>query len=273
MNERTVTTQQELDAALADKTVDWIDIRSPRGVWIEVRASDSATVRASGSATVRAYGSATVRAYDSATVHASGSATVRASGSATVRASDSATVRASDSATVHASDSATVSASDSATVHASDSATVHASAHTAVHLHSGRARVEGGVLIDHTAVESDPVMWCSYHGVDVTDGAATVYKAVRANLHSAHGFAYPIGETVECDDWSDDDECGHGLHFSPSPSQALTYDWGATRFLECRVQLADLRPLTGGTAKMKCPRAVVVREVDEWLRPVATEVA
>ena len=55
MSARTVTTQAELDAALADAASE-ILIDSPRGVWIKLRASGSATVRASGSATVEAYG-------------------------------------------------------------------------------------------------------------------------------------------------------------------------------------------------------------------------
>jgi len=74
---RTVTSQAELDRAIKDK-IDWIDINSPAGVWLEVmacgsprvRACDSSTVRAYDSSTVRACGSSTVRAYDSSTVRA-----------------------------------------------------------------------------------------------------------------------------------------------------------------------------------------------------------
>ncbi|MGD9991123.1 DUF7666 domain-containing protein [Pseudonocardia sp.] len=150
-----------------------------------------------------------------------------------------------------------------------DSATVRATPKTAVHLHSGHARVEGGVLIDHTTVDDlDAAGWADYHGATVTDGQVTVYKAVRDDLRSGHNFAYPIGETVACDDWRDNDECGHGLHFSPSPHQAASYDYSATRYLECTVALSELRPLTGGTAKCKAPRATVVREVDEHRRPI-----
>jgi hypothetical protein len=65
-----VTTQAELDAALADSDVDEIDVGSSKGVWLYLSASDSATVSAYDSATVSAYGSATVRAYGSATVSA-----------------------------------------------------------------------------------------------------------------------------------------------------------------------------------------------------------
>ena len=68
MSTRTVTTQAELDAALA-KRVSTIIIDSPRGVWLTISDSGSATVRASGSATVEAWDSATVRASKWVAVH------------------------------------------------------------------------------------------------------------------------------------------------------------------------------------------------------------
>jgi hypothetical protein len=225
MSTAVVKTQAELDAALADADVDWIEIRSEPGVWL--------TVRAYGSATVRAYGSATVRATGSATVTATGSATVRATGSATVTATDSATVRATGSATVTAASK------------------------VAVHLHSGYAKVAGGVLIDHTASLDDPHDWADYHGVQVDDdGVATLYKAVRDNWLSSWGTSHEPGSTPEAPDWRDNGVCGHGLHFSPTPSQALAYDSHATRFLAVGVDIATLRPLNGGAAKCKAPRVV-----------------
>jgi hypothetical protein len=282
MSKRIVRTQTEFDQAVADK-VGWIEIRSDRGVWIEVTAHDSSTVTAHDSSTVtahdsstvRAYGSSTVRAYGSSTVRAYGSSTVRAHGSSTVRAYGSSTVTAHDSSTVRAHGSSTVRAYGSSTVTAHDSSTVTAGSHTAVHLHSGRARIEGGVLIDHTAVnKSDPAVWGSYHGAQVSEETVTVYKAVRDDLKSQHGLLYPIGAEVSCDDWRDTNECGNGLHFSPSPAQASSYDEQATRWLECTVALSDLRPLTdSGVAKCKTKRAFVVREVDIAGRPITSEVS
>jgi hypothetical protein len=311
---KTVTTQQELDAALASDA-DIIYINSPAGTWLRlsssgsatvqaygsatvqaygsatvqaydsatvqaydsatVQAYDSATVRASGSATVQAYGSATVQAYDSATVQAYGSATVQASdsatvqayGSATVQAYDSATVQASDSATVQAYDSATVQAYDSATVQAYDSATVRASTHAAVHLHSARAVVTGGVLIDIAALDlRDPATWCGYHGVQVHDGTALLYKAVNASLAAGHQYykatTYTIGSDVTADDWRDDHDCGGGLHVSPRPDQAKRYRPDSetdTRYLRVAAALTDLRPIGD---KAKARTVSVLAEVD-----------
>jgi hypothetical protein len=225
-----------------------------------VTAYDSATVTAYGSATVTAYGSATVRAYDSATVTAYGSATVRAYGSATVTAYGSATVRAYGSATVRAYDSATVTASESATVRASK--------YVAVHLHSARATITGGVLIDVSKVDKHtPESWCDWQGVDITDHHAVVYKAVNNELISSHGMAYPIGATVTDPNWSPTDECGAGLHFGATPHHAQAYYRGGEqpRFLACRIALADAVGITGqvgDTAKIKARECVVLHEVN-----------
>jgi hypothetical protein len=242
-----VTTQAELDAALATAALPTappttIVIGSPRGVWLNLGSSGSATVEAYDSATVRAYGSATVEAYDSATVEASGSATVRAYDSATVRAYDSATVRAYDSATVRAKK------------------------YVAVHLFSSRVTLDGGVLINLTALDLTVLEdWVDYTGTETAgDDDLVLYKAVNDDLRSPHGFSYPIGEQLVCPDWRDTNDCGYGLHLSPTPAQAAAYHSTATRFLRCRVARVDVRPIgaPGETAKCKVRALTVEAEVD-----------
>ena len=167
---------------------------------------------------------------------------------------------------VEACGSASVRAWGSASVRAWDSASVSASKYVSVHLHSTRVTLDGGVVIDMISIdETDPVQWTELRA-EVVDGEAVLYKAVRNDLRSAHGFAYPIGETVACTDWHDDGHCGGGLHFSPHPWQASEYDSQATRFLEVRVPVAELRPLDPD--KCKAPGCRVVREVNVHGVPV-----
>ena len=252
MSTRTVTTQAELDAALAEH-VDTITINSPRGVWLSIGDSGSATVEASDSATVEASGSATVRA--------SGSATVRASGSATVEASGSATVRAWGSATVRAWGSATVRASGSATVEAWGSATVEASKWVAVHLFSARATVSGGVVIDVSALDLDDLdTWAEYHGATVTDGALTAYKAVGDDWQTDRkGWVYAPGATVTADDWDAKPECGGGLHLCLTPRKSRVYYSRATRYVECLIDVTEAVVVDRDKVKARSVR--VVREV------------
>jgi hypothetical protein len=125
MSQRTVTTQAELDQAIKDK-IDWIDIRSTAGVWIEVRAYGQSTVRAYGQSTVTAYDQSTVTAYDQSTVRAYDQSTVTAYGQSTVRAYDQSTVTAYGQSTVRAYGQSTVTAYDQSTVTAYGQSTVTA---------------------------------------------------------------------------------------------------------------------------------------------------
>ena len=196
-----------------------------------------------------------------------GSARVEARGSARVEAWDSSSVVARGSATVEAYGSATVVAWDSARVEAWDSARVEASPYVAVYLHSARATVTGGVIIDITALDLTGLTdWAEYHGVEVVDGEVIVYKAVDADLRSERDFAYPIGETVTCPDWDPAPVCGGGLHFSPRPAQAREYYRAAARFLRCAVPVDDLTIIDGDathmTPKLKARTVRVLCEVD-----------
>jgi hypothetical protein len=169
------------------------------------------------------------------------------SGSAQVRAYDSAQVKAYGSAQVRAYDSAQVTAYDSAQVTAYDSAQVTASRYVAVTRHAGRSGtpvVEGGVLIDiprpRTADE-----WCEVHGVEVTDGVATLYKAVDDDYGTSYsraaGILYAPGTTPEAPDWDGGvAECGGGLHFVARPWEGLGFNGDATRFVACPVALVDI---------------------------------
>ncbi len=215
-----VYTQQELDAVLA-RGIDTPDL------------CGNAEFVVRGSATVRAWDSATVRAWDSATVHAGDSATVHAW--------DSATVRAWDSATVHAGGSATVHAGGSATVRAWGSATVHAGKLVAVQRHGSNASVTGGQVIEITDAES-PADWGEIQLAEPhEDGVLLLYKAVGDDYVSSRDFHYKPGSVPVATDWDGGGaECGGGLHFCASPSQALEFNSYATRFMACPVALKDM---------------------------------
>ena len=232
-----VTTQDELDAAAKADAEDII-IDSPAGVWLRV-GGDTRIAGVRGASCVGPVG-------DSATVSG---------------VWDSATVRG-------VRDSATVSGvRDSATVLLYGSATAqHIGSHVAVHLHSGAVKVTGGVIIDHTGVSDfEGAQWAAYHALADADGHAVVYKAVSPELEAGQSHrltAYPIGEIVAAPDWDPRKACGGGLHFSPTPRQALRYYQGPdstkARYLACRVVLDTLVPLDD---KCKAPSCEVLHEV------------
>jgi hypothetical protein len=143
--------------------------------------------------------------------------------------------------------------------------------------HATTTSIEGGTVVQVppvTTVEG----WCEYHGVEVIDGIATVYKAVRDDYKSTNGLHYTPGSLPVASDWDGGRaECGGGLHFSPSPAGAKGFDLEATRFLACPVRLADMRAPNADDrypSKVKaagCCGPIV--EVDLWGTPVTREAA
>ncbi len=259
-----------------------------------VVAWEGAHVEARGSAHVEARGSAHVVAWEGAHVEARGSAHVEARGSAHVVAREGAHVEAWKSAHVEARGSAHVVALESAHVVAWEGAHVEArgSAHVVAregaHVEASRwtsirkmrshtGVIEGGIVIVEPAILTAED-WCAYHGVTVKDGVAVLYKAVRDDYRSHHGFLYVPGSAPACTDWDGGAaECGGGLHFCPSPATAWSFDEQATRFLACPVALADMRAPRDGDnypIKMKA-RAICgpIVEVDRYGEPVKAEKA
>ncbi|HZR25273.1 MAG TPA: hypothetical protein VFA59_16880, partial [Vicinamibacterales bacterium] len=85
--------------------------------------------------------------------------------------------------------------------------------------------------------------WCANYGIPIVDGVITLFKAVRDDYRSEHGFSYAPGTIPIAPDWDGGrQECGGGLHFSPRPVMALGFDRDATKFLACPIAIADIRP-------------------------------
>jgi hypothetical protein len=189
----------------------------------------------------------------------------RASGSASVRASDSASVEAYGSASVRASGSASVEAYDSASVEAYGSASVRASKYVAVQRHGTTPAVTGGVLIDIPPIESAQD-FCDFYGLKPSRGAVVLFKLVDDSYVSGYGASYRPGEKTIAPDWDGGlNCCGSGLHFSPRPFMARRYSSGS-RFVACRVRLADMVPITshdGASDKCKAKACTVLFECDE----------
>ncbi len=285
--ERTVTTQLELDRAIAQGVL-CVKINSPHGVWLTVTANEQSRVEAWGSSSVEAWGSSSVVARESSSVVAWGSSSVEAWGSSSVVAWGSSSVEAWESSSVEAWESSSVVAWESSsveawgsssvvasmasTVQAFQSAKVKAAPLVAVMLHSATVDVQGGVIIDHTKIsDMDGPAWCVYHNVEVKNGIATLFKAVNDKWTTDRGTDYSPGSLPSCDDFKNTNECGYGLHVSPSPRCAKVYFTSATKFVAVGVDVLKLRPITGDAPKAKFAKAATpCVEVDIDGNPVVT---
>ena len=122
-----------------------------------------------------------------------------------------------------------------------------------------------GHVIDMTAIDlSKREDWTKYTGALVDeDGQIHLYKAVDDNLESAYSkdkFAYTVGSIVEPEWWEDNNFCGNGIHLCPSPQHARDHFPDAKRFLEVTCDAATFIPID--TSKIKTAQAYVLREVD-----------
>ena len=253
----------------------------------ELRDDASATLWGNSSATLKGNARATLKGNARATLRDDASAELWGNSSATLWGTSRAELWDDTSAELRDDASATLGGNARATLWGNSSATLwgnsraELSRFTVARLHSSSAKATGtGHIIDVSdAVLSAPDAWAEYHGVEVINGIATVYKA----LHDHYGTdrpgwrgAYAPGKAPEAPDWRDDASCGGGLHFSPTPRQASEYLLGATRWVKVGVDLATLRPILNyGTPKCKAPKVVVpCVEVDingELVEPVIGE--
>ena len=262
--------QAELDKALAEGIAD-LRIEHPLGIYLNIAddpgfrltlwGNSRAKLRENSRAELRENASAELWENASAKLWGNSSAELWENASAELWGNASAELWENSRAELRENASASLLENASATL--LENASAELSRFTVAWLRSPSAKATGtGHVIDVTdAVLSTPDAWAEYHGVEVINGIATVYKALYdhygTNRPEWRG-AYAPGKAPEAPDWRDDAFCGGGLHFSPTPRQASDYLWGATRWVKVGVELATLRPiLDGGTPKCKVPKVVV----------------
>lgn len=108
--------------------------------------------------------------------------------------------------------------------------------------------------------------WCEFYGVKVIRGCAILFKALDSNFNSPHGANYSPGSKPVADDWDGGDrECGGGLHFSPHPAMAKSFNMSAEKYAACPVKLDDIVVHPNGSSPEKVKAEKVSRpcyEVD-----------
>jgi hypothetical protein len=164
-----------------------------------------------------------------------------------------------------------VTALGSTIVSVQGAAKVRASDHVVIRRQGISSEVTGGVVTQVPALTTAEE-WCAFFGVEVEQGVATLYKAVDADFISRYGMSYAPGTQPQAPDWDGGaEDCGGGLHFSPSPSLALEYEPHAERYVACPVRLEDIvvssAPRFQSKVKAKGVSAPVY-EVDESGRRV-----
>ena len=88
----------------------------------------------------------------------------------------------------------------------------------------------------------------------------TVDKKTRCDFYTGK-IHYKVGTKVLCPDFDPDPlrQCGGGLHLSPTPQLALSYNNG--QVLRCLVHVDDIAIYGPDITKVRCREVLVVEEV------------
>ena len=227
--------QKELDAAVKLKDVEIIFKDTTE--WLSV--SGNATIRSvSDNATIRyVSGNATIR-------YVSGNATIQSvSGNATIQyVYDNATIRVF-----------------------SPAVTIESCCLMAVIIMTGcvckiKKKTKTVTVIKNKVAEYDKKSFCEiYHSNLIDKDTIKLYKSVQPDNHKDfHTNSITYKGEVICPDFdkSPDIECGHGLHLSPLPHLALSFNEGL--LLECAVKLKDFVIFSGNISKVRCSKVTVL---------------
>ena len=75
----------------------------------------------------------------------------------------------------------------------------------------------------------------------IVNGVVVLYKGVGTDYKSIRGGDYTPGTKPEAYDWDGGkQECGRGLHFSPSPMHTLEFNSCVKKFIACPVKAKDI---------------------------------
>jgi hypothetical protein len=204
-----VRSQAEFDACIADGNIAIV-------IGCSVEARENSSVEAWGNSSVVARGNSSVEARGNSSVVAWENSSVEAWGYVFIRLFRALRIRASIGVVIMRHDEA-------------------------------KAEIEGDATIVERSLPTTAEEWCTYHGIEVKDGVAVLYKALGDDFQSPHGGDYKPGTTPVASDWDDGRrECGGGLHFSPTPAMARSFKADATKYVACPVSLADMRSPQSG---------------------------
>ncbi len=125
-----------------------------------------------------------------------------------------------------------------------------ASSKVVVQLHR-QATCDGGVQvsIDQPAT---PAEWCEWHGVEIVNNHAVLFKGLDSDFSSSYGANYTPGTMTKASDWDGGtQECGKGLHFSPTASATKGFASNARKFVACLVPLDQIAVHPNGASPSK----------------------
>jgi hypothetical protein len=231
-----------------------------------VVAWENSSVVALGNSSVEARGNSSVVARENSSVVALGNSSVEARGNSSVVALENSSVEAWGNSSVVARGNSSVEAWENSSVKCFSSWCKLNAAHQSVIITQGcDPKITKTATVNLVTTKKhihDTESFCEIY--KPTDGKITLFKSVNSDgnvdFHTGK-IEYKKGTEVLCPDFdpTPQRQCGGGLHLSPTPKLALSYNKG--KLLECLVNVEDIVIYGEDITKVRCRKVFVVREL------------
>jgi hypothetical protein len=286
MKEIIIKTQDELDK-LPDKFEKYTQIIIQGGnycnrIIIKVARGNS-SVEARGNSSVEAWGNSSVEAWGNSSVVAWGNSSVVARGNSSVVAWENSSVVARGNSSVVARGNSSVEAWENSSVVAWENSSVEAWGNSSVKVFSEYCNIKkalqetviiyidtkgkpkkvsktASVIFKKTAKYTKKDFLEIYENNKADKEHIYLYKSVnpKTNCDFYTGKIKYEG-IVKCPDWKSnkEQECGSGLHLSPTPELALRYNQG--KILKCKVAIKDFVVYPYNIDKVRCKKIEVIK--------------
>jgi hypothetical protein len=120
-------------------------------------------------------------------------------------------------------------------------------------------------VIKNKIATYDKKSFCQIHHQNmINKDTIKLYKSVREdNQKDFYSNSIEYKGEVACPDFvgNVEQECGNGLHLSPTPGMALSYNDGLV--LECAVKLKDFVVFSENITKVRCKKVTVLGKYKE----------
>ena len=251
-----------------------------------VVARENSSVVAWGNSSVVAWGNSSVVAWGNSSVVAWGNSSVEARENSSVVAWGNSSVVARGNSSVVARENSSVVAWVNSSVEAWGNSSVVAWGNSSVKIYSEYCKIKEAMqesVIIYIGVGGKPekkektasilhkkiVLWdrksfCRLYNKQIENSKITLYKSVNPETDCdfyTGKIKYEVGKKVLCPDWNPDEtiQCGSGLHLSPTPRLAKSYNNG--KILKCEVAIKDFVVYARDISKVRCKEVFVLEEV------------
>ena len=119
---------------------------------------------------------------------------------------------------------------------------VATSPHVSILAKSRSSLIIGGYILGNKPLT--PSEWLCACNVLIERGKAILFKSLKTDWTTQNEVSFKVGKITTASDWDDTftDECGKGLHFSPTVAQAKQFRNEGV-FIACEVAVKDMASL------------------------------